>query len=98
MRSFVLFFVNVLGTVIQLKDNDWKKIATFECRGIEFVEFLPEHGFSALSSVSETVFGEAGGEEPIDLTEGDWAGYDEEADESVGIYEFQARFVTSSKK
>jgi len=28
MRSFVLFFVNVLGTVIQLKDNDWKKTMT----------------------------------------------------------------------
>ena len=30
------------------------------------------------------------GKEEIDLSEGDWAEYDEEAEEAVGIYEFKS--------
>ena len=63
-------------------------IARFECRGLEPCEFFPGTGFCALSSVSETVFGTEGGKDPIDLSEGDWAEYDEDGDEAVGIYEF----------
>ena len=38
-------------------EEDWMTIARFECRGLEPCEFFPGTGFSALSSVSETVFG-----------------------------------------
>ena len=30
-------------------------------------------------------------------TERDWAGYDEDAEESVGIYEFESRIVATKK-
>ena len=68
---------------------------------MELDEFFPERCINAKSSVSDTIFGEAGeDEEPIDMTNGerDWAGYDEDAEESVAIYEFKSRFVASSKK
>ena len=57
---------------------------------MELDEFFPERCFSAKSSVSERMFGEASEDgEPIDMTtERDWAGYDEDAEEAVGIYEF----------
>ena len=55
---------------------------------MEPCEFFPENCVSAKSSCSEIVFGE---DEPIDLTtERDWAGYDEDADEAVGIYDFKS--------
>ena len=59
---------------------------------MEFTEFYPEMSVKAKSSVSETEFGD---DEPIDMsTERDWAGYDEDAEEAVGIYDFKAQFVT----
>ena len=49
--------------------------------------------------MSEEKFGEAYSDEIIDLTKGekDWAGYDEDAEESVGIYGFESRFIASKK-
>ena len=43
------------------------------------------------------MFGTEGGKDPIDLSEGDWADYDEEADEAVGIYGFTSQFLASKK-
>ena len=80
------------------QNGDWKTIAIFECRGLEPCEFFPGMGFSAASSVSETVFGEEGGKEPIDLNEGDWAEYDERADEDVSIIEFKSQIVTGHQR
>ena len=76
------------------QNENWQTIALFECRGYEFDEFFPERGFNAQSNVSEAMFGEASADgEPIDMTtERDWCGYDEDAEETVGIYEFQSRF------
>ena len=59
---------------------------------------MPGTSFSALSSASETVFGTEGGRDPIDLSEGDWADYDEAGDESVGIYQFQSQIVAAKNK
>ena len=88
------------GSLGQYNDQNgqWQTVAKFECRGMEPCEFFPGTGFSALSSASDTVFGTQGGRDPMDLDEGDWADYDEDADESVAIYEFSSQFVTSSKK
>jgi len=46
---------------------------------------------------SGTEFGHPYGKEPIDFDGPDWAGFDEEANESVGIYEFKSQFVRSKK-
>ncbi|CAG8517120.1 4139_t:CDS:2 [Acaulospora morrowiae] len=53
-------------------NGQFTQIAIIECRGLEFVDFDPRIGFKAKGVDSGTIF------ENIDLTEGDWAEYDEE--------------------
>lgn len=54
--------------------------------------------WGAISSVSEAKFGTHFDQDAIEFDEGDWCGYDEDAEESVGIYGFESQFVRSSKK
>ncbi|KAL2147014.1 hypothetical protein VTI28DRAFT_1310 [Corynascus sepedonium] len=56
-----------------------QKILEFDCRGLEFTEFLPEGEWLADGIESNTKF------EGIDLTEGEWFDYDEKAGEEVSI-------------
>eukprot|EP00806_Schmidingerella_arcuata_P003851 Macronucleus_4492.p1 GENE.Macronucleus_4492~~Macronucleus_4492.p1 ORF type:complete len:168 (+),score=33.81 Macronucleus_4492:1-504(+) len=88
---------NSLGKYMAEHSEQWLTIATFECRGLEPAEFFPGTSFSALSSASDTMFGAEGGRDPIDLSDGDWADYDEDGEESVGIYEFSSQFVAAKK-
>ena len=80
------------------QNDKFQTIATFDCRGIELSQFFPGNSFTAHSAVSEAVFGHIEGGEPLDLKEGDWAGYDEEAEETVGVYQFSSQFVRNAKK
>ncbi|XP_046851782.1 UPF0587 protein v1g245604-like [Xenia sp. Carnegie-2017] len=68
-------------------DNKYKTIVSFDCRGLEPTDFSPRVGFSAKGLETETKFND------IDLTEKEWADYDEQAQESVGIYEVTHKFV-----
>lgn len=55
-----------------IDNNDkYATIVTVECRGLELVGFEPREGWKAKGHESGTPF------EDIDLTEGDWADYDE---------------------
>lgn len=65
---------------------------------MELVQFFPGNSFTAHSAVSDSVFGHTEGGEPLDLKDGDWAGYDEDAEESVGVYQFTSQFVRNVKK
>ncbi|CAG8451321.1 6704_t:CDS:2 [Ambispora leptoticha] len=56
------------------------EMAVIECRGLEFVDFEPR------GAESGTIF------DDIDLTDGDWADYDEKAGLPVGISEIKAEF------
>jgi|UniRef100_A0A7S4LER7 hypothetical protein len=69
-----------------------KRIGTFECRGCELVKFLPRSGWEASSTKSDTSF------DDIDLTEGDWADYDERGNESVMISELETEICRSKEK
>jgi hypothetical protein len=51
--------------------NDFVTIVKVECRGLEPVGFQPREGWEAKGETSDTKFDE------IDLTEGEWADYDE---------------------
>ncbi|PRP86203.1 hypothetical protein PROFUN_05719 [Planoprotostelium fungivorum] len=64
--------------------GSFSPIATFECRGVDIVEYEPRAGFSAE--------GEKGTSFEVDLAAGDWSDYDEKTSESVGIYEFSHKF------
>ena len=50
-----------------------------------------------LTEQSSQEVGGSSSDEPIELTDGDWAGYDEEADAVLGIYEFTSQFVPGRK-
>ena len=62
------------------------------------MEFFPGDLFNAVSATSEHVFGSSEGGTPLDLKDGDWASYDEDADEAVGVYAFKSQFVRNQKK
>lgn len=65
------------------------KFARFDCRGVDIDQFFPSPNFTASDMKGENTF------EEIDLREGDWAGYDEENDCSIGVYEFKSQIVKS---
>mmetsp|Transcript_739 Transcript_739/g.878 ORF Transcript_739/g.878 Transcript_739/m.878 type:complete len:157 (+) Transcript_739:14-484(+) len=59
-------------------------IAEFESRGWDIATAVPKGGYICDSTESETVF-----KEEVDLQDGDWAEYDEEADVPVGIFDYK---------
>lgn len=65
-------------------------ICAIECRGVEPYEFHCLGDDFVVES-------EGGGkfEEDVDLSEGDWAEYDEEHDLSVSVENFESKFMTS---
>ncbi|XP_038067914.1 CXXC motif containing zinc binding protein-like [Patiria miniata] len=67
--------------------GSFKTIVGFECRGMEPVEFSPRIGFAAKGAESTTQF-------EVDLTEKEWADYDEKTNLPVSIEEFESRFIT----
>ena len=69
------------------KNEEWQTVAAFECRNIEILDFVPTNLFKARGSQGDqdTTF------DDIDLSQDpDWAGYDEDADCAVGVYEFKS--------
>ena len=68
------------------KSEQWQTIAMFECRNIEITEFVAGNQMKAQGTQ-----GDADTElDEIDLvTETDWAGYDEGAEVTVGVYDFK---------
>jgi hypothetical protein len=46
---------------------------------------------------SETMFGREFSEEAVELMDNMWAGYDEAADESVSIMDFESQIVRAGK-
>ncbi|KAL2169308.1 hypothetical protein VTG60DRAFT_6242 [Thermothelomyces hinnuleus] len=64
-----------------------QKILEFDCRGLEFTEFIPEGEWLADGVESNTKF------EGIELTEGEWFDYDEKAGEEVSIKDLKWEIV-----
>ncbi|KAK1999763.1 DUF866-domain-containing protein [Colletotrichum falcatum] len=56
-----------------------QKLLEFDCRGLEFTEFVPEGEWLAEGIDSGSKFS------AIDLTDGEWYDYDEKAGEEVSI-------------
>ncbi len=80
-----------------IKDsNKFKTILVFDCRGLEPVDFDPRDGWTA-KGCKENEDGEfelTHSNFEVDLTEKDWADYDEKSGESTVISEFAVNFVT----
>jgi len=83
-------------------NNKFKTIVVFDCRGLEPVEFSPRNGWKVCGykedeeegegRLTGTVFSD------VDLTELEWADYDERSNESTVISEFASQFVTIKSK
>lgn len=69
----------------------FKTIVAFDCRGLELEEFSARTGWIAKGIDGKSYF------EDIDLSEDDWADYDEKTSNSVGISEFKSQFVKLKK-
>lgn len=67
--------------------QSFKTLVAFDCRGVEPIDFSPRVGFVAVGAESNTPFPD------IDLSEGDWADYDERASEAVSLAELEHKFV-----
>ncbi|XP_062509685.1 CXXC motif containing zinc binding protein-like [Corticium candelabrum] len=76
-----------IGIYMIEDSNIFKTIVSFECRGVELVDFSPRVGFSAEATGSHTKY------EDINLGDRDWAEYDDDGDQSVGIYSLEHRFI-----
>ena len=77
--------ITISGEYTSDDQGSFKTIATFDCRGVEPVEFSPRSGW--IVKCIESSFNDA------DLSEKEWVEYDEKAQVSVGIYEFESRFL-----
>ncbi|KAI9255148.1 hypothetical protein BDA99DRAFT_442510, partial [Phascolomyces articulosus] len=85
-RKFFIYIKVLRETYSAEKNNDFQKMATFDCRGLELVDFSPRDPWIAEGTESGTKF------EDIDLTEGEWVEYDEKSGEPVGISEIEVQF------
>jgi hypothetical protein len=66
------------GDYTEDANGQYATVALFECRGLELVSYVPGMDFSAEST--------GGGKfEEVDMSEGDWADYDEDNDLAVSI-------------
>jgi hypothetical protein len=74
----------VTGLYTDADSGKWIAILGIECRGIEITEYVPGFDFDAETSGGTKFNG-------IDLTEKEWTEYDEDADLSVSIMEFESR-------
>ena len=68
--------------------GEFVPVLAMECRGMEPYAFHPLGNEFRVTSVGGTVF-----EEDVDLSEGDWADYDEENDASVSVNAFESKIV-----
>lgn len=79
-----IFFIDKYTNEDQGK---FKSIVTFDCRGVEPVEFSPGEGWIVKIEESGKVFNE------VDLSEKEWVEYDDKINQSVGIYDFESQFI-----
>ncbi|KAJ3432053.1 hypothetical protein M0812_20983 [Anaeramoeba flamelloides] len=75
-RSFNISFLEKFD-YIQENNNKFTKFMTFECRGVEIIEYDPRAGFIAYCQ--KTPY-------ELDLSEGDWCDYDENTSLSLEIF------------
>ncbi|KAJ2800216.1 hypothetical protein H4R20_004141 [Coemansia guatemalensis] len=79
----------IVSKPIEYTDKDSGKFASIlsiECRGLEPVEFEPRDGWRVVGTESQAKF-------DVDLTEGEWYDYDEDAGVEISVTEIKAQFV-----
>ncbi len=79
---------NVDGSYKASNSGKWTTILGFECRGLEPVSWIPGIDFHGVSSGGTTF-------KDIDLSDKEWADYDEENDLSVSVTNLEFKIETS---
>ena len=69
----------------------FKPLIKLDCRGCTPSSFVPLSNFSCNNVDSNRKFAD------VDLSEEDWADYDESNNQTVGVYDFNSRFETYKK-
>ncbi|KAF5294883.1 hypothetical protein FQR65_LT10681 [Abscondita terminalis] len=75
------------GKFSNTNQNKFQTIVTFDCRGVEPIDFDPNEGWIAKVAETGKLYHD------IDLSEKEWVEYDTDIKESIGIYDFQFQFV-----
>ncbi|CAD7952536.1 unnamed protein product [Amoebophrya sp. A25] len=71
--------------------GNWQDVIAFECKGAEPVKYHATEGYTVVTQKGEHI-------PDVELTEGeDWCGYDQAIQDSIGVYNFEARFVQVKK-
>ncbi|XP_050047186.1 CXXC motif containing zinc binding protein [Dermacentor andersoni] len=83
--------MDVLNDKIQAYDaensSQFVTVIVFECRGVEPVAFDARDGFTATAAESGTIFDE------VKFESKEWAEYDEQGKQAVGIYDLEHQFI-----
>ncbi|CRH01580.1 conserved protein, unknown function [Plasmodium relictum] len=75
-------FVNTKNCCSYEENDTWKDFASFECRGIEIVDFIPSNNF-IVEDIKGKVYYD------VNLSELNWCDYNEEHEMCVGIYNLE---------
>lgn len=75
------------GVYTEADSGSFKSLVSFDCRGIEPVEFDPRSGYLVKCSENGQKF------EDVEIEDGDWTEYDDKNKNSVSISEFKSQFV-----
>ena len=87
--SYITYKAGSLKPYLAENADKLQKIASFECRGWEILQFVPKEGWRCVGVNSDEKF------DDIDLSDLDWTDYDEKADEPVGIYDLTSDIQAS---
>ena len=76
--------MDLLKTHVYSKSGEYAPIVEFECRGVKPIEYDVRAGWTATHPKSGKVFS-------VDLSD-DFADYDDDEGEPVGVYRFEYQF------
>lgn len=65
---------------------------SFDCRGVEPVEFSPRVGWIVKAAENGQTFSDE-----VDLSDDDWTEFDQKNNVSVGVYSFESQFIKLKK-
>lgn len=77
----------VLASYTEADSGNFKTFVSFDCRGIEPIDFDPRSGYIVKCVENGRTF------EDVEIEDGDWTEYDDKNKASVSIAEFKSQFV-----
>lgn len=82
-----LLILLLVATYTEKDSGNFKGFVSFDCRGIEPIEFDARSGYIVKSAENGRTF------EDVEIEDGDWTEYDDKNKNSVSIAEFKSQFV-----